>query len=192
MKDTKMIRQCLKGNRKAINELYQLLFNPLMRICVRYKNNEHEAVAALNSGFLKIIDNLEKFDEQRDVVAWSARIMIRCLIDEFRLEKANKMHANTSYFDENYVFDEHINYNDFETSIEAEDLREMLKQLPSVTRHVFNLFALDGFSHKEIAVQLEIKEVTSRWHLSEARRRLQAMLVHRFENSEKKTTIDVE
>ena len=192
MELVKLIEQSKKGKRKALNELYKLLFSRLMGACMRYKKDETEAVSALNQGFMKIIQNLEKYDVQRDFHAWASRVMVHHLIDEYRKSKTATSNNHTYYHDETVVFDQNqIDYNAFENDIQAEELREMLDTLPPIMQRVFNLFAVDGFSHKEISGELNIAEATSRWHLAEARKRLQRLLSERVTSSEKKTLIDV-
>ena len=74
---------------------------------------------------------------------------------------------------------EEATYNEIDSQIEAEELNDMLLSLPKATRVVFNLFAIDGFSHKEITEKLNIKLETSKWHMKEARKRLKALLIKR-------------
>lgn len=192
MTQAKLVEQCKKGKRRALNDLYKLLFSKLMGACMRYKKDETEAVSSLNLGFIKIVNNLHKFDVDRDLGAWASRIMVHHLIDEYRKNKTKESNNYTNYHDEIEVFDhKQSELNEVEADIQAEELRQMLKTLPPVMQQVFNLSAIDGYSHREIAAELNIVEATSRWHLAEARKRLQKLLAERLEHLENKTLADV-
>lgn len=185
--DEQLIQLCMNGDRKAQNELYKVLFNNLMGVCMRYKRDKSDAVSALNMGYIKIINGLSKYDGKRDLKKWCARVMVNHLIDEYRTQASQNKHGRVYYEEEIEDVSYNVDMNLVEQEIQAEDLRNMLKLLPPVMNRVFNLCAVDGFSHQEVAEELGIAESTSRWHLAEARKRLQKMLFERYEKQEKKS-----
>ena len=83
----KIIKKCLKNDRKAQFELYHHCFDHLMRTCVRYKRNREDAVSLLNDGFLKVLLKLDKYDPKQDFFPWISTIMVRTAIDDFRKNK---------------------------------------------------------------------------------------------------------
>ncbi|MBK7937279.1 MAG: sigma-70 family RNA polymerase sigma factor [Lewinellaceae bacterium] len=175
--DPQLLQAAHRGDRKAQYALYRVCFPVLMAVCVRYRRDEQEAVSALNNGFLKIIQHLDRY--RRDEVpfeAWIRRIMINTAIDEFRREK--KWRDLTVFSDEierEYPH-EPVDWNEAEQRFSVQHIEGLLRRLPPVTQHVFNLFALDGFSHREISELLGMSEGTSKWHVSNARKQLQSWI----------------
>jgi len=173
--DQPLLDRCIANERKAQAELYKELYPQLMSICRRYAKSDLDARALLNQGFLKILSNLAKRKENVPFIAWAKRIQINTVISEFRKEKVRM--EREQQMEEHHMEQYSISWNDVAEVIEAELLQHMLDHLSEATRSVFNLFAIDGFSHKEIAQMLSISTGTSKWHVSEARKNLQAQLV---------------
>lgn len=168
---------CKKGDRKAQFSLYQECYPVLMSVCMRYRKDKSEAVAILNTGFLKIITNLNQYKQETPFEAWIRKIMINTLIDDFRANmKKNELIEYREQLD-NAGADHFIDYNQADLLFDAAQLESIIQQLPNMSRQVFNLFAIDGFAHKEIAAMLSISEGTSKWHLNFARSRLQEILI---------------
>ena len=176
MIDQQLRHDAQRGDRRAQYQLYQRCFNVLMSVCMRYRRSEDEAVAMLNMGFLKIIQNLGKYQKGVPFEAWIRRIMINTLIDDFRKNrKVNELIEDRDFTDT----DNHSGLVDFNTAdldFDASDLEAMIRQLPPMSMKVFNLYGIDGYSHKEIAEMLGISDGTSKWHLSFARSKLKEML----------------
>lgn len=174
--DPQLLQAAHSGDRKAQYALYRVCFPVLMSVCMRYRRDEQEAVTALNNGFLKIIQHLDRY--RRDEVpfeAWIRRIMINTAIDEFRREK--KWRELTVFTDAvERDFKETIDWNEAEQRLNVQHLENLLHRLPPVTQQVFNLFAIDGFSHKEISNMLGMSEGTSKWHVNHARQKLQTWI----------------
>lgn len=148
-----------------------------MSVAYRYKKNEEDAAALANNAFLKILTNLEKYDRKKPFEAWIRRIAINEAIDDYRKNKKREEMFEVANDDE--VVDG-VTFNEIDNEIEAEELNNMLLELPPATRTVFNLFAIDGYSHKEIAEELGISLETSKWHMKEARKKLKIMLSQRL------------
>lgn len=169
-----LVKRCLKNERLAQNELYKLIFSPLMNICIRYQSNYENAGASLNNIFLKMLNNLESYDCDRSFYAWMKRIAVNSLIDEYRKHKRET--ANLSYIEDlKSNLKNHHNHQG-EEKMDADYLLQLIKELPDTTAKVFNLYAVDGYKHKEIAELLNFSENTSKWHLHNARTMLKAKL----------------
>lgn len=176
-----LIREVIKQERKAQLELYRLCFNVLMSVAYRYKKNKEDAAELVNSSFLKILLNIKKYNKKVPFEAWIRRITINEVIDDYRKhKKRNELFVDT----ENIEVNNSETYNEVDHDIEAEELNNMLLKLPSATRTVFSLIAIDGYSHKEITEQLNISLETSKWHMKEARKRLKIMLTQKTQKSE--------
>ena len=174
--DQQLLQKCVDRDRKAQEELYKRCYPLLMAVSMRYCGDEADAAAALNLGFLKILNNIKKYREGVPFEAWIRRIMINTLIDEYRKNKKYKTMHKATDFDATHDFGEYIDYNKADEALDASDIEAMIRRLPAMSRQVFNLFALDGYSHKEIGKQLGISEGTSKWHVSFARKELKKML----------------
>lgn len=173
--EPQLLKRCLREERKAQYELYRACHPVLWSICRRYQPDEQTALASLNMGFYKILSNLDRYKAETPFEAWVRRIMINLLIDEFR--KNEKERQQVQYPDPRQwqVIDEELEA-EAEALLSMEQLQAMIQLLPNMTRQVFNLYAIDGYRHKEIADWLSISEGTSKWHLAEARKRLQQMV----------------
>ena len=171
-----IIKSCNSDDRKAINLLYEHCFRFLMPICYRYHKNEEDARAALNNGFLKILNGLKKLEGDVNFNAWSKRIMVNTLIDEYRKNK--KYNSQILKSDSETELDYHStgSSNSAESNLGYENIMELLTELPEISAIVFKLFVIEGYSHKEIGEQLEMSEGTSKWHLSTARKQLRERL----------------
>jgi RNA polymerase sigma-70 factor (ECF subfamily) len=144
----------------------------MMTLCLRYTKSEEDAMEALNSGFYKVFTQMAKYDPAKGALyTWISTIIIRSCISLLRKKGIEQV--------TNYGLPD--NYNPF---IEPEvisqartgDLLKMLLKLPSIQQTVFNLFVCDGYSHKEIGQLLGINENTSKWHLSNARKKMQELI----------------
>ena len=130
----------------------------------------------LNVGFLKVLDNLDKYKSNVPFEAWIRRIMINVLIDDFRKNRKVRELIEYTDFSESFTSEPPIDYNEADKQFDAEQLEAFIQALPSVSQKAFNLFAIDGYTHKEIAELLNISEGTSKWHVSFARKKLQEMM----------------
>ncbi len=173
-----LLNQCIKGDRKAQQELYETHFQFLMSILYRYEHNQQDAVALLNQAFLNIITHLKSFDQSKAFLPWIKKIAINVAIDNIRKQK--KIKETTVFIDaENWEADfdlAEIESSDFE-ELAYEDYIEMMNSLEEPAKSIFNLYAIDGYPHKEIAEKLGISERTSKRYLNKARTLLQHMIL---------------
>ncbi len=177
--DSQLLRACQRRDRKAQAELYRRSFSLLMGVCIRYVRHQEEAVALVNMGFLKILNNLGKYHSKVPFEAWIRRIMINTVIDEYRKNKQHKATIEYTDFTETPGYEaKNVGYNEADQAFDAEDIERMIRALPPVSREVFNLFAIDGYSHKEIGEMMGISIGTSKWHVSFARKTIKEMLAN--------------
>ena len=173
--ETEIITACINRDERAEHELYKATYGYLMSICLRYSNSREEAREMLNLGFLRILTNLRKYKLETSFNAWIHKVMVNVLIDEYRKKK---IHKERIEYVENYdEIEEDTEVNSALIKMDVAQIHALIVQLPPVSQKVFNLYAIDGFSHKEIADLLGISEGTSRWHLNFSRQRLQEMII---------------
>lgn len=165
-----LIALCIKRDRKAEYELYKQSYSYLMSICMRYSRDKDTASEMLNTAYLKILNSLTTYKPEIPFKSWIRRIMVNTLIDEYRRNKREK--EKVSYVEEYFDNSDFSEVNEALSRINCQQILEQINRLPEATRKVFNLFAIDGFSHKEIAEMLDISEGTSKWHLNAARQKL--------------------
>lgn len=166
------IEGCKKQNRKDQQQLYRLFYAYGMSICFRYAKDENEALLILNDGFLKVFNNLKKFDPERDFKPWFRKILINTAINFVKKQQKFK---TTTFMDEeaNITTSE-----DILSRISYTELIAMVQSLSTAYRTVFNMYVIDGFKHEEIAHELGISVGTSKSNLSKARTKLQEVLAN--------------
>lgn len=163
-----LIDRCRQNNRSAQEDLYKYFYADMFRLCQRYARDQHEALTILNDAFLKVFCNIAQYKRNLGVFkSWLKTIVIHTAIDHTRRSKREAYVIHIDQLQEQGDDDFQLVYN-----WKVEELLHHFNLLPSVTRIVVNLFAFDGYTHKDIAEQLNITETTSRWHLAEARKRL--------------------
>lgn len=179
-----LIERCLKGDRKAENELFKILYSFLMSICRRYVRQDERAREMLNMGFYRMLLNIGKYKPIAPFQYWARRVMVNVLINELKKEK---LHYGNHNYVETYYDDE--KYSQINSAIEKFEMSRIamcIEKLPPASRQVFNLFIIDGYSHAEISGMLGISEGTSKWHLNASREKLKEML------TEKKTKLEIQ
>ncbi|HRH37801.1 MAG TPA: sigma-70 family RNA polymerase sigma factor [Flavobacteriales bacterium] len=156
--------------------MYRALYPQMMAICSRYERNKQDAVARVNQGFLKILTNLNKRRSEVPFELWTRRIMINTVIDDHRQQRQRKEQESLDAPLDNASSAE---ANEYLRHMEADAFAALLERVPEMSRKVFNLFAIDGYPHQEIAELLGISEGTSKWHVSHARQVLQQALLQK-------------
>jgi len=172
--DEELVQGCIQGKESHRHELFKRWFVRLGAICRRYAIHDDEAKDLLQESFIKIFDNIGKFRKESSLATWMHRITINHCISEQKKRLKNGWMTSMDglkYESEIPEIDEET-----EEAIDADALLELLRQLPNGYRMVINLYAVEGFTHKEIAAQLEIAEGTSKSQLSKARKLLKKMI----------------
>jgi RNA polymerase sigma factor (sigma-70 family) len=157
-----------KGDRKAQNRFYEKYASKMLAVCSRYVGDKTEAEDVMIEGFMKIFDKINQFSFQGSFEGWVRKI----IVNEALMYVRSKKNFNVDLEDAEFEIDT----NEFATNLEAEELMKLIDQLPMGYKTVFNLFAIEGFSHQEIAEKLGISEGTSKSQLSRARVILQEKL----------------
>lgn len=167
-----IIESCKTGNIFAQNRVYDVFSARLYRLCLRYVQQEDDAEEVLMNGFLKFFRSLHEFEYRDDnsLEVWLKRIMVNEALMHLRKQKALPIFADEANA-ENSLSTEMP-----DQSLHAKDIYAAIVQLPTGYRMVFNLHAIEGYSHEEIAKQLGISIGTSKSQLSKARAMLQTML----------------
>lgn len=177
--DERLIRDCCCNDRHAQRFLYDRLAGKMFAVCCRYIKSRMEAEDVLVVAFAKVFEKIGQYKSEGSFEGWVRRIVVNeCLT---HLRKSRSMHIVTDITAAEYE----PNYEALEDQFQAEDLLNMIARLAPGYRIVFNLYALDGYSHKEIAEQLGISENTSKSQLSRARAYLQKALEVAEKKSEK-------
>lgn len=140
---------------------------------VRYTNDQENQMQIVNNAFMKIISAIDQFQIGTAYFSWAKQIVRREIIDDFR---KNKRYKELFQYDDDYKNDTLTSEPEIDLKFEAEGLQKMLDTLPPATKMVFNLYAIDGCSTKEIMEELRISYETVKWHLKEARKRLKIQL----------------
>jgi RNA polymerase sigma factor (sigma-70 family) len=166
-----LIEGCKKNDRRAQELLYKKFYVAMSSLCIRYISDKEDAVQVLNDGFLKIFKNIDAYNPYKaGLYTWIRKIFINTALDFLRKKPLGYSNDLTDQEEEPFI--ENITIQ----KMNADDLLITIKQLPAATQLVFNLYVVEGFSHSEIADMLKISEGTSKWHLSEARRRLRQLI----------------
>ncbi len=163
-----IIEGCKNNRSRAQEALFNLYADEMFAVCLYYSPNHAEAEDSLHEGFLKVFQNIGSFKGEGTIKGWIRRILINTALEKFR--KKNPMYVLDN---DDYAQVEDIGSEDAISNISADDLIKLIQELSPQYRMVFNLYALEGFSHKEIAAKLNISEGTSKSNLARARSILQ-------------------
>jgi len=162
-----LAKKCKKGDRQAQRQLYEKYSTQFFGICLRYLKNREEAEDLLTQGFVKIFNKIGQFKGAGSFEGWMKRIMVNECLNHLRKQRI--LYADV----EIHNLSNEPNYNMTEQNLNAEELLKLIQELPAGYRTVFNLYAIEGYSHQEIADMLNISEGTSKSQLSRARKILQ-------------------
>lgn len=156
-----VVEDCLRGKESAMKKFYEHFHGFALSVCMSYCDNRDDALEIMNDGFLKVFKNLDKIENIERIKPWLRRIMINVAIDHFR----KNIHKLSNKLPENVA---DPNYGDASVyaKLSSEDIMKAVQSLPTNYRMVFNLYAVEGYSHKEIGEMLKIAESTSRANLS--------------------------
>jgi len=159
-----------RGDREAQRVLYETYYSPLMAVCQRYTGSEDEAMDLLHESFIKIFGKIDRYQSGTALLAWMRRITVNTAIDYYR----RNVRRRTEDLEKAYQLSSDVP--DVISACSAREILAAVQQLPPTYRTIFNLFVIEGYSHKEIAVQLGITDSTSRSNLVKARSKLQKAL----------------
>jgi RNA polymerase sigma-70 factor (ECF subfamily) len=171
MTDEDLVTGCVACDPKAQKALYQRYVRKMMSICMRYANGREQAQDMLQDGFVKVFQKIGHYRGEGPLGGWIARTMVNTCLDHIR---RNKPYDHSVDLTEA----EHLHQEDATvlTSMSTEELLELIQALPPGYRTVFNLFAIEGYPHKEISEMLGISENTSKSQFMKARAYLRKLL----------------
>ena len=169
-KEKGFIEACIARERWAQKQLYEENYSLLMGVCLRYSSNQDDAMDILHEGFIKILNNIHKYQPGTSLVAWMRRIIVNTAIDYYRMQSRRRTE------DLETAFTLQTSDPDALSQLTVQEIIKCIQQLSPAYRSVFNLYVVEGFSHKEIADMLEITESTSRSNLVKARSKLRDLL----------------
>ena len=183
--ELEIIEGCCVNDRNFQEYLYRQYSTEFLKVCGRYAKDFQDAEQLLQDGFLKIFHHIRYFEHKGSFEGWMRRIMVNTCLDHLK-SKQFKDNKQTQYVPElPHSAGFHCEASVLE-KIDLEDLTVLIQSLPPMSKMVFNLFVIDGYSHREIAKELKISEGTSQWHVNNARKRLQEKIKHRSTLREEK------
>lgn len=159
-------KKAIKGDREAQEQIFSQFSNKMLGVCRQYVKDMHHAEDLMLQGFLKVFKNLHQFKNEGNFEGWIRKIMVNTCITYLR--KKNQL----EFTDEEFHFNNMVTHNSENTSVE--DIQRLIDNLPDGYKMVFNLYAIEGYKHSEIAEKLAISESTSKSQLFKARKWLQA------------------
>jgi len=169
--EQKIIQECRRKNPRYQKLLFEQYAAKMLGVCSRYFFDKNEAQDALMEGFVKVFSNIDKFRGEGSFEGWIRRIMVNTSLNIYRKNLKHYYHDDISESQER-IEDSNQSYD----HLQVQDMLKLIHSLPPGYRLVFNLFEIEGYSHKEIADKLEISENTSKSQLRKARHKLQYLL----------------
>ncbi|WP_264519668.1 RNA polymerase sigma factor [Flavobacterium sp. N1994] len=160
-----LIQLAAENNRHAQHQIYSKFSSKMLSVCRQYIKDVHQAEDIMITAFMKVFANLKNFEHKGSFEGWIRRIMVNECISFIRVDKKVKFIEDENYFEERY--------NNIESQFSVEDIQFLIDSLPEGYKMIFNLYAIEGFKHQEIAAMLNISEGTSKSQLSHARKMLQ-------------------
>ena len=182
MEQQKLVRDCLKGKPQAQRQLYEMFAEPMLGVCYRYTRSMRDAEDVMQEGFVKVFHHLGQYKQEGELGAWIRRIMVNTALNFL---KRHRKYQEEMYFTEEYLHP--VSQEDPAVRIHAKELADLIRQLPQGYQVIFNLHAVEGFSHVEIGEMLGISDGTSRSQYARARNLLIAWL-KKHSSDQKKST----
>jgi RNA polymerase sigma factor (sigma-70 family) len=164
MDHQKLVKDCLKDKPQAQRELYELFAETMLGVCYRYTRSVRDAEDVLQEGFIKVFHHLKQYKQEGELGAWIRRIMVNTALNYL---KRNRKYQEEMFFTEEYMHP--VATDDPAVRLQAKEIADLIRQLPQGYQVIFNLHAVEGFSHVEIGEMLGISDGTSRSQYSRAR-----------------------
>lgn len=174
-----IIKGCRKGKSQSQEKLYNMVSPLMYGLCLQYAGNEDDAKDIMQEGFIKVYKKIDQFSGKGSIIGWIRRIMINTALEKYRSQVNHQSMDN-----EKFQFEETVNDNILE-NLEAEVIVQLIQELSPQYRLIFNLYAIEGYSHREISEMTGISEGTSKSNLSRARTILQKKVTELYEKKVK-------
>lgn len=164
-----LVAGCIKNDRRCQEALYKKYFPKMRAMVYRYTTDTEVMMEIINNGFLRVFKKIDTFSFKGSLEGWVRKLVFHSVSDYFK---------RTSKYSELIVFEERdaTATTSLVNNLYMDDLLKIVKMVPKASQTVFTLYAIDGFTHPEIAEKLGISIGTSKWHLSEARKKLKVLL----------------
>ncbi|MEM1121328.1 MAG: RNA polymerase sigma factor [Bacteroidota bacterium] len=167
--EKELVEGCVRNDRTYQETLYRRFYPTMIGMCLRYTQDRNLAMEIVNTGFLRVFKKLHTFKFAGSLEGWIRKVVYHSLADHFKKKSSNVHFLEIEKGDKpraNHILE----------GLYAEDILKTIDRLPDATRRVFLLYAIEGYKHHEIGEQLGISVGTSKWHLSEARKKLKTFL----------------
>lgn len=171
MTDEQIVQGCIQKHPIAQKHLYDKFSRKMMGVCLRYSDNTEEAEDVVQNGFISVFENISSFRSEGSLEGWVRRIMVNTALTQLRKNKKLKLNVELDSVEYMLPGTNHIT-----EKFGANDLLKIIQTLPTGFKTVFNLYAIEGYSHKEIGEMLNISEGTSKSQYSRAKASLQKMI----------------
>lgn len=175
---------CIRGKRKFQKQLFEMFYGKMMSICYRYAKDADEAQDMVQNGFIKVFKKLDVYNFEGSLEGWIRRIMVNTAIDQIRKNKRDPFlmedDERVQNIEEDVPFS--TEEDEYYSKLKAETAIQAISKLSPAYRMVFNMYVIEGFTHKEIAEYLGISEGTSKSNLAKAKQKLRAQLTIKFAN----------
>lgn len=171
MDDNALVQKCIEGDPRAQRMLFEKFAPKMLGVCIRYTKDVEQAEDVLQDGFVKIFTKLDHYNGVGSLEGWVRRIMVNTALDQIRRNLKHQDDVALDQVEFRLEKDGHIL-----ESLMEEDLLKLISEMPVGYKTVFNMFAIEGYSHKEIADEMGISENTSKSQYSRARSFLKAKL----------------
>ena len=166
--ETKIIKLAAENNRQAQQQIYSRFSSKMLSVCRQYIKDIQLAEDVMITAFMKVFTNLNKFEHKGSFEGWIRRIMVNECISYLRVQKKVKFAEDEFFIEESF--------NEIDSQFTVEQIQYLIDALPDGYKMVFNLYAIEGYKHNEIAKMLGINEGTSKSQLSHARKMLQTQI----------------
>jgi RNA polymerase sigma factor, sigma-70 family len=164
MDHQRLVKECLKGKPQAQRELYEHFSEVMLGVCYRYTRSMRDAEDVLQEGFIKVFRYLSQYKQEGELGAWIRRIMVNTALNYL---KRNRKYQEEMFFTQEYLHP--VADDNPAVKLQAKELAELIRQLPQGYQVIFNLHAVEGYTHVEIGEMLGISDGTSRSQYSRAR-----------------------
>jgi RNA polymerase sigma factor (sigma-70 family) len=171
MTDEQIVKGCIEKNAIAQKHLYEKYVRKMMGVCLRYCNSSEEAEDVVQMGFISVFENIESYKGTGSLEGWIRKILVNTALTNIRKNKKFKQNVELDSVEFMIPSTTHLNDN-----FGAQDLLKIIQTLPVGFKTVFNLYAIEGYSHKEIGEMLNISEGTSKSQYSRAKAHLQKII----------------
>lgn len=172
MTDELLLQACLKNDASAQHELYNRYSPRMLSVCYRYSKSREDAEDMLQEGFIKVFTQISKYESRGSLEGWILRIIVHTCINHLKKNKKFTDNVDIAYAGNIIISEDYI-----PSIIQAKQVVESIRTLPIGYRTVLNLYAIEGYSHKEIGKLLDIEESTSRSQYTRAKNMLEDILV---------------